>query len=240
MGKKTTCKYDGCIGRRGLVNGYCSIHAGHHVTTAVVDTAKNTSSSREEVSNKDLQVLINDKFDTLTTLVKQLQNENLQLSNQVHMLEDNVEKLSSENDTLKSVINTRFFAHDALNQYGRHSNARVINITEPKLARGEKEDCAKAVIEVAKKMNVELTKNDIERCHRLGKPRTNGTSRPIIVRLSTYRKKREMVMNKKSLRIPDEDLEGLTPAQKNSKVVCKSLHCRRFDSFQRPYLQIRS
>ena len=194
------------------------MHAGRNVTKTVVNAAKNTNTGKEEVSNKDLQRLINEKFDSLTALVQQLQNENLQLSNQVHELEDNVEKLSSENNTLKSVVNKQFLAHDALNQYGRHKNERFINIAEPVLARGEKEDCMKPIIELAKKMHITLSKDDIERCHRLGKPRTNGTSRPIIVRFSSFRKKREMVEKKKSLRIPEEEMVGLTPEEKKAKL----------------------
>ena len=106
----------------------------------------------------------------------------------------------------------------ALNQYGRHKNERFLNIDEPVLARGQKEDCTKTVIELAKKMKVDISEDDIERCHRLGKPRTNGTSRPIIARFRTYKKKRELVQEKKSLRIPAEELEGLTPDEKREKL----------------------
>ena len=105
-----------------------------------------------------------------------------------------------------------------MNQHGRHVNARFINITEPKLARGEQEDCSKPIIEVAKRMHVELTKDDIERCHRLGAPRTNGTLRPIIVRFSSFRKKKELMKNKKSLRIPEDEMEKLKPKQKRERM----------------------
>ena len=190
---KMRCKFNGCNRKRGLVEGYCRIHLGRDLLSASSNNAVKTHSSNKGVTNEDLMALINEKFDGLNAIVQQLQTENLQLSNQVYELEDNIEKLASENSDLKTALNKRFFAEDALNQYGRHVNARVINIPEVKLGPKEKEDCAAKIIAVAEKMNVNLTREDIERCHRLGKPRTNNTNRPIITRFSSYRKKKEMM-----------------------------------------------
>ena len=214
------CKFKGCNRKRGIVEGYCRIHHGRELLSANEDTTpKSHSNSRGGVTNEDLKALINEKFDGLNAIVQQLQTENLQLSNQVYELEENVDKLTTENSDLRCAINKHFIAQDALNQHGRHVNGRFLNIPEVKLAKGEKEDCITPLIAVAQKMNVSLSEDDIERCHRLGKPRTNGTNRPIICRFSSYRKKKEMMKNKKSLRIPDEEMEHLTPAERKAKLA---------------------
>ena len=214
MGK---CNFAGCIRTRSLVNGYCRTHTGRRLLQTAKTSAKEVVSSGA-VTNEDLKKLITERFDDLHAIVHQLQTENLQLSNQVFELEENVDKLTNENGDLRKAFNEQFFAHDALNQHGRHINGRFINIPEPKLARGEKEDCSAPVIEIAKRMKVSLTANDIERCHRLGKPRTNGTPRPIIVRFSSYRKKKEIMQNKKSLRIPEEEMRDLSILEKKEKL----------------------
>ena len=211
------CKFAGCIRTRSIRNGYCRTHTGRG-SLETIPTPAGANSSNGAVTNEDLKKLISDKFDQLQAIVHQLQTENLQLSNQVFELEESMDKMKSENGDLKKAFNKQFFAHDALNQHGRHVNARIINVTEPNLARGVKEDCSKHVIEVAKRMNVELTEDDIERCHRLGAPRQNKTPRPIIVRLSSFRKKRELMKNKKSLRIPEEEMEKLFPKEKTERM----------------------
>ena len=204
------CKFAGCIGSRGIVSGYCRTHAGRDLLPAPSSTTQEGSGGQKKTI-EDLYCLINTKFDGLNAIVQQLQTENLQLSNQVF-------ELSTENQDLKAKFNRQFYAHDALNQHGRHVNARFLNIVEPTLAQGEKEDCIKPVLEIAKKMNVPLSEEDIERCHRLGKPRTNGTSRPIIVRFSSFRKKKALMKNKKSLRLSPEELQNLTPKERKQRL----------------------
>ena len=210
------CKFVGCIRSRGIVEGFCRTHAGRDLLPAPARSTQEGSGQKKTI--EDLYSLINTKFDGLSAIVQQLQTENLQLSNQVFELEENLEKVSSENQDLKCKLNQQFFSHDALNQHGRHVNARFLNIDEPELPEGVKEDCVKPVLEIAKRMKVPLSEDDIERCHRLGKPRTNGTSRPIIVRLSSFRKKRVLMKNKKNLRLSEEELEGLTPEQRSQKL----------------------
>ena len=71
---------------------------------------------------------------------------------------------------------------------------------------------------VAKRLDIALTNQDIERCHRLGKPRTNGTVRPVIVRFSSYRKKKQFVDNKKKLRIDEDAFQSLSPEEKRQRL----------------------
>ena len=215
MGK---CKFSGCSRRSNLTNGFCPIHKGREQSTPTKGAnALNERSSNNAVTNADLKALINEKFDSLNAIIQQLQTENLQLSNQVGELEEKVVTLSTENGDLRSAINKQYIARDALNQYGRHVNSRFLNIDE---ADGNaKEDCAKHVMDVAEKMGVSLSLDDIERCHRLGKPRDNGTNRPIIVRFSSYRKKKELMQKKKALRIPEEEMKRLNADEKKERLA---------------------
>ena len=213
------CKFKDCKRKRGLTDGYCKIHVGRgQLKPSTDDVALNEqSTTSKRVTNEDLKDLIHEKFDSLNAIIQQLQAENVELCNQVDELEGDVIKLTKENADLKSAVNKRYIAHDALNQHGRHVNARFLNIAES--TSNVKEDCTEHVIAVAKKMNVIVTKNDIERCHRLGKPRENGSNRPIIVRFSSFRKKKELMQNKKALRIPEEEMKELNNDEKKAKLA---------------------
>ena len=128
------CKFNGCKRKKGLVEGLCQIHTGRDLQTASANNnALSNHASSRGVTYEDLRTLINEKFDGLSEIIKQLQTENLQLSNHVYELEEHADKLAKENSNLKSAVNKRFIAHDALNQYGRHVNAKLINILEEHL-----------------------------------------------------------------------------------------------------------
>ena len=131
------CKFNGCRRKKGLVEGLCHFHTGCDLqTTSANKFSLSNHASSKGVTNEDLMALINEKFDGLNVIIQQLQTENLKLSNHMYELEEHVDNLNKENSVLRSAINKRFIAHDALNQHGRHVNMRLINIPEVK-----KEDC---------------------------------------------------------------------------------------------------
>ena len=208
------CSCVGCIVNLGIVDGYCRVHRGRanmSTTSSVcgIDSNNKSNSSAATQDVNDDIVLLRNEIETLKGTIKQMRKENLQLSNQVFLLDYTVADMQKESHRIKCEINTKFLAHDALNQYGRHENLRIYNIPEPDLEENEEEDCTKYIKEIGEKLNIPVTDADISRCHRLGKPRTDASNRPIICRFSSFDKKRAFIKNKKQLRLSDDELRDL-------------------------------
>lgn len=210
------CKYKGCTQKRGIHDGFCRTHSSYRsnqLYSRKSPTKGSTSKVTNEAETATMNGLRNDiqelhaKMDQYLDEIKHLKSANLSMSNQMGEMEEMIGSLKKENTALKAKSNVRFFKHDALNQYGRHENLRIYNI--PEAAEGVSENCIQHVKDVAQKLDIALNDDDIERCHRLGSPRDNGTNRPIIVRFGSFNKKKQFVANKKKLRIPDDTFKNL-------------------------------
>lgn len=193
MAKK--CKHDGCNRNRGLVEGYCRVHRSH--------AEKQTSPSKTDaVKNATLQKVL----DAMEVRIIHLEKENTELTNMVGELNDTVEELTKENDELKIengdlklTINNNFLANDALNQYGRKESIRLHNIPESTDRSDDNKTAINAIKNTAKTLGVEVSDEDIQRCHRVGTFKS-GKNRQIICRFRWYKKRMDYLKNKKKLK----------------------------------------
>ena len=208
------CLFAGCRARQGLIAGYCRMHAKTKNKKTPPDGARisprKTTSTNENVSNNDLDAKLDamtERIEELFTVVQELKQENLELNNQVGDLHEEVGELQTENrdlkvqnNVLKTQLNKLFFKNDAINQYGRHESFRVYNA--PESAKGAGDNSVTHVKSTCEKMGIAITDDDIQRCHRLGKPKDDGTPRAIICKLKSFPLKK-MIMkgeNKRKLR----------------------------------------
>ena len=106
-----------------------------------------------------------------------LQTENTQFRK-------DVDDLRYKNSELEKRVNSLENKADAAEQYSRCNCLRVAGKMEP--TGDEKEDTDHHVIKPAYDLGVELVLNDIERSHSVGKPRTDGRPRDIIVKFASY------------------------------------------------------
>lgn len=85
---------------------------------------------------------------------------------------------------------------DNLEQYQRRQCLRIFGVAEEVT-----EDTDKIVMDVAKRIGVDVQPHDIDRSHRVGR-RDNGNNRPrpIIAKFVSYRKRSELFTNKRKLR----------------------------------------
>ena len=84
---------------------------------------------------------------------------------------------------------------DKIEQYSRNKNLRIYGLAEK-----QTENTEMLIIDYFKEnLNIDLTSNDINRCHRIGK-NNNTKPRPVLLQLSTYKKKWEIYGNKKMLK----------------------------------------
>ena len=120
-------------------------------------------------------------------------------------------KLRADNTFLCAELNKMNYRHDSLEQYGRKEAMRGHAIPEK-----ENEDAFKPIIDSANYIlskideddpysefaNRRITKDDIQRCHRVGnvrKANSNGKIRPIIAKFKDYRLRMAILLNKKKL-----------------------------------------
>ena len=92
-----------------------------------------------------------------------------------------------------------------LRQYTRRNALRIVNPSwpeprQPRQRDAEPEDTDALVLELAETLGVNIAPWEIGRSHRVGRIRTDGTPRPIIVKFISYNARRRMYEARKTLR----------------------------------------
>ena len=151
------------------------------------------------------------------------------LKNEVSSLQNRVGKLESEVRLLEDALINNEIKINKVDEYNRQNNI-VIQVIPQSIKSKDLED---KIINVLDKVNVKVTKNDIEACHRL------GDSRKTIVRFINRNHSFEALKNKKMLisvdptRLELDENTNLFLSQNvsdyNSKIVfhCRELRRRR-------------
>ena len=139
------------------------------------------------------------KIAALTALLKESQKEQLELR--------------KETNSLRCKINCANYHGDGIEQYTRRENIRIHDVPE---TLTEKDDVLDAIIDRANYAlsksthysSVTVSKNDIQRAHRVGKPKVNKDGvrvvpekpRKIICRFKSYKLRQQIMYSKKALR----------------------------------------
>lgn len=118
-------------------------------------------------------------------VIKKLQSSICEkLSKEVATLREVTREQDNQISTLQDEVNKLKTAMDDQEQYSRRNNLRITGIPEQ-----EAEDITAVTLEVINKsvcQDEPITVADVDRVHRLGKRRDDGTPRPVLLRLSTY------------------------------------------------------
>ncbi|KAK3909854.1 Protein unc-13-like protein C [Frankliniella fusca] len=159
-----------------------------------------------------LDRIVNKVAEKFQELISQ-QTATLQsLSGEIQSLREDSNKKDEEIQKLKLFADHARARLDELEQYGRRNtllkelcNLRIFGVHE---SAGEKvEDL---VLDLASKMDSNISQSCIDRAHRVGK-KIAGKPRPIIVKFTAYANRREMFSKKKSLKgTPVSIVEDLT------------------------------
>ena len=103
-------------------------------------------------------------------------------------LQKNVNDMSATIESLKGCL-------DRQEQYSRRNCLLIHGLPESK-----NENTDELVIDTIKeKMGEEIERNEIDRSHRLGAPKNNGKSRPIIIKFVRYNTRCRVFKNKKKI-----------------------------------------
>ena len=116
------------------------------------------------------------------------------LNEKVQKLESDNVKLRSENAELKSRVEKLEGAVEQAEQYSRRNLLRMSGIPED-----PNESTDSIVVEIATAISVDLDLSEIDRSHRVGKPRA-GRPRDIIIKFSTYRARQKLYKSRTLLK----------------------------------------
>lgn len=127
----------------------------------------------------------------LTEMVGSIINGVLEgLQSTVITLQNEIKELRMENNELKSKVLALETKADAAEQYSRRNCLRVAGVPEP--TSGQTENTDEYVLKLTHDLGVDVDLNDIERSHRIGRPRALGRPRDIIVKFVSYRVRRKV------------------------------------------------
>ena len=107
----------------------------------------------------------------------------------VQSLTTSVKKLEGKVEAFESRTNE-------LEQYSRRNSVRVFGV--PETSPENTDDLVLKV--VSDHLHCPMTKADIDRSHRTGKPRSDGKPRPILLKLCSYRIKAVLIRQRRNLK----------------------------------------
>lgn len=155
---------------------------------------------------EEMKTLIKDTFkeifieqEFLSSLAERI-CEKMGIQKDLHKISEKVVNLEKENASLNKKI-------DDLEQYTRKANIRINGVNEEK-----GEDLNNKVLAIMRdKMQLDMKKDDIKICHRIGKQ--GAANRSIVVKLSNLQKRQQILANRKFLKgtsiYVTEDLTGV-------------------------------
>lgn len=125
--------------------------------------------------------------DKLENLIVSLQIENERISKELERAKQQLTETQEENRRIKELVYSTRKVNNDLEQYSRRNSIRVFGIQEE---RGE-ENCEVKVLELVNtKLGVDMIcQEDIDACHRVGRPNVyNNRGRAIIVKFLSRKK----------------------------------------------------
>jgi len=163
----------------------------------------------------------NKKLDKLTNITKNLENKLNGIQQKMIEYENKLNQLEEEKEQVRDEIvqNTILivFQLDRQEQYIRRENILIYGVEENK---EDNDDGEKVLFKIADELEIDLEDNEIQRVHRLGqKRRNNEKPRPIIARFVSYKKRNELLTNKRELK----NIEG-----RQHVFVCEDLTPLRY------------
>lgn len=161
--------------------------------------SSSSSSSHLTLRDEDLQKIASYMKDSFHSQVVEITQASLQqtvtdiVNGVLAGLNTKIASLESENLHLRQRIQQLEESVDNAEQYSRRNCLRVTGVPEC-----ENENTDDLILNLARSIDVELTVQDIDRSHRLGRP-TNGASprpRDIIVKFISYRSRAKFYKNR--------------------------------------------
>ena len=161
--------------------------------------------------------LMNEKFEDINKKFDNYEKERKEKEKEIKDLKEKVLILSKEKKDLEQII-------DRQEQYSRRNCILIHGVKEE-----QNEDTDNVVVKLIKdnlEEDVDLT--ELDRSHRIGKKKSNGKARPIIVKFAQYNVRRKVFYNKKKLKGKNISItESLTKFQMEKLQEARELYDRK-------------
>ena len=145
--------------------------------------------SKVFTSNRKLHYFIDKTVNFICEKFDEYERDRTEKEKIISELQKNVNDMSATIESLKGCL-------DRQEQYSRRNCLLIHGLPESK-----NENTDELVIDTIKeKMGEEIKKNEIDRSYRLGAPKNNGKSRPIIIKFVRYNTRCRIFKNKKKLK----------------------------------------
>ena len=178
----------------------------HGLNTTAKDSASNENLSIT-LGNSDMEAIASVLKESFKLDLKESIREQLPLmvndiisgvvsglNAKVSALEHESKKLAAENTELKVRMNKLELAIDNAEQYSRRNSLRMSGVPETAT-----ENTDTLVLDAARAINSDIDLCDIDRSHRVGRPRA-GKPCDIIVKFATYRSRQKLYKNRVQLK----------------------------------------
>jgi len=144
---------------------------------------------------KEVTAKMQQMFEVFKTQIEELTNEIKKLKSEKTEIEELNKKLEVSNKNYEVQIAQLTERSDMLEQYTRRNNLRIFGISE-----GKDEDCEGKALEIInRKLELNMTREQICRVHRTGKIKSNKP-RGIIIKFVSYKQRSLVFQNKKKLK----------------------------------------
>ena len=160
--------------------------------------------------------------DTIVTQFEEYEKDRQEKEAEINSLKEKVDSVTKQNEELERQLVDQEKRLDEQEQYTRR-NCLLIHGVEEK----NNEDTDQVSLDIFNKdLNLEVSQTDLDRSHRLGKPRASGGKpRPIIVKFSHYNVRNSVFKNKKKLKGKGVAItESLTKKRMDALTKAKDEH----------------
>ena len=168
---------------------------------SIINTLKCLEKRVDEIFNlsnktQNIQIKGDEQLQALTTSIKSLTNKFDDFERRLEEKDKKINALENKVENLKEHIVKMEETLDSQEQYSRR-NCLLIHGSEEK----NDEDTDEIVVKIiTEKIGVEITKEDLDRSHRIGAKKENKKTRPIIVKFARYNKRKQVFVNRKKLK----------------------------------------
>ena len=151
--------------------------------------SKSKETKMSQIKGEQRLMDLNKTFNFISKKFDEYERDRADKEKIINELQKNVDDMSATTESLKGCL-------DRQEQYSRRNCLLIHGLPESK-----NENTDELVIDTIKeKMGEEIEKDEIDRSHRLGAPKNNGKSRPIIIKFVRYNTRCRIFKNKKKLK----------------------------------------
>ncbi|XP_035662423.1 uncharacterized protein LOC118406476 [Branchiostoma floridae] len=176
---------------------------------------------------------------TIVSAVKESVRSSIQ--DELKKLQDQLVQQERKCTSLQEAYNNLEAKYNDLEQYSRRNCIVISGIPEPPVEEGT-DNAVMELVNNKLKCDPPINNQHIDRSHRLGKPRTDGKPRPVIVKFVSYRQKSAVmraktkvdardVLRKDKMYINDNLTKGNMQLLKEARSLVKSNHLNQSWSY---------